>query len=211
MFFQWKFINCLLFFFFLQGKETDQEPRIRSPLTEKLSPQDSFPKSPLTYNTASLLSPHVLPPPLKFRSGLLGPHCVISPGLGEDDDDDHESVASVSDDNAGCGYGYRYGNVNVNESFSDEEEVFESNKCSSKLSRGFSKQNLKVELPDTNRRFTDGDLGIRDFAKKNFTSAGIGGGSFGLREQVQVNNAHVRRGFVCFSILLLMFIFCFPI
>ncbi|XVF81368.1 hypothetical protein PTKIN_Ptkin15bG0149500 [Pterospermum kingtungense] len=167
-----------------QGKETDQEPKIRSPLMEKLSPHDSFPKSPLIYNTASLLSPHVLPPPMKFRSGLLGPHCVIAPGL---DDDDDESVASVSDDNAGYGYGYGCGNGN--ESFSDEEEVFGSNRCNSKLTRGFSKQNLKVELPDTNRRFTDGDLGIRDFAKKNFTSAAIGGGSFGLRERVQVNNA----------------------
>ncbi|XVF31964.1 hypothetical protein REPUB_Repub17cG0040800 [Reevesia pubescens] len=162
-----------------QGKETDQEPRIRSPLTEKLSPQDSFPKSPLIYNTATLLSPHILPPPLKFRSGLLGPHCVIAPHLDDDDGDgnDEESVASVSDDT---------GNGN----FSDEEEVFERANCSSKLSRGFSKQNLKVELPDTNRRFTDGDSGIRDFAKKNFTSAGIGGGSFGLRERVQVHNAN---------------------
>ncbi|XP_022758871.1 uncharacterized protein LOC111305517 [Durio zibethinus] len=160
-----------------QGKEADQEPRIRSPLTEKLSPHDSFPKSPLIYNTSTLLSPHILPPPLKFRSGLLGPHSVIATCL----DDDDESVASVSDDIGGD-----YGNGN----FSDEEEVFGSTKCSSKLSRGFSKQNLKVELPDANRRFTDGDLGIRDFAKKNFTSAGIGGGSFELRERIQVHNAH---------------------
>ncbi|XWS47271.1 hypothetical protein CRYUN_Cryun14cG0138100 [Craigia yunnanensis] len=163
-----------------QGKETDQEPRIRSPLTEKLSPHDSFPKSPLIYNTATLLSPHVLPPPLKFRSGLIGPHSVIAPCLDDDDGDgDDESVASVSDNNAG----------NENGNFSDEEEVFGSNKCSSKLSREFSKQNLKVELPDTNRRFTDGDLGIRDFAKKKFTSSGIGGGSFGLHERVQEHNA----------------------
>ncbi|XWS75937.1 hypothetical protein CRYUN_Cryun01aG0134500 [Craigia yunnanensis] len=168
-----------------QGKETDQEPRIRSPLTEKLSPHDSFPKSPLIYNTATLLSPHILPPPLKFRSGLLGPHSVTAPlDDDDDDDDDDESVASFSDDIGGGDA--RNGNVN----FSDEEEVFESTKCSSKLSRGFAKQNLKVELPDTNRRFTDGDLGIRDFAKKIFTSAGIGGGGFGLRERVQIHNAH---------------------
>ena len=193
----------MCFFWVLQGKETDQEPRIRSPLTEKLSPHDLFPKSPLIYNTATLLSPHVLPPPLKFRSCLLGPHTVIAPCLDDDHGDgDDESVASVSDDNAGNG----------NENFSDEDEVFGSNKCSSKLSRGFSKQNLKVELPGTNRRFTDGDLGIRDFAKKKFTSAGIGGGSFGLRERVQVHNSHVRRVFFFFSLwfrLPLPFTLCF--
>ncbi|EOX93622.1 Uncharacterized protein TCM_002512 isoform 1 [Theobroma cacao] len=159
-----------------QGKETDQEPRIRSPLTEKLSPHDSFPKSPLIYNTAPLFSPHILPTPLKFRSGLLGPHSLIA-----QDEDDDESVASVSDDIGG--------GDSANGNFSDEEDVFRSNKCSSNLSRGFSKQNLKVELPDTNRRFTDGDLGVRDFAEKNYTSAGIGG-IFGLRERVQVHNAH---------------------
>ena len=132
----------------MQGKETDQEPRIRSPLTEKLSPHDSFPKSPLIYNNATLLSPHILPPPLKFRSGLLGPHSVIAP-LDDYDDDDDESVASVSDDIGGGDAG--------NGNFSDEEEVFGSTKCSLKLSRGFSTQNLKVELPDTNRWFTEGD------------------------------------------------------
>ncbi|PPS03967.1 hypothetical protein GOBAR_AA16698 [Gossypium barbadense] len=68
--------------------------------------------------------------------------------------------------------------------------MFERTKCSSELTRGFSKQDLKVELPDSNRRFTDGDLGIRDFAKKNLTSAATGGGSFGLRERVQIHNAH---------------------
>ncbi|KAB2022565.1 hypothetical protein ES319_D07G221400v1 [Gossypium barbadense] len=174
-----------------QGKETDQEPRIRSPLTEKLAPHDSFPKSPLIYNTATLLSPHVLPPPLKFRSGLLGPHSVIAPALHEDDDDSNEdeSVASVSDDISGGDAG--------NGIFSDEEEMFERTKCSSKLTRGFSKQDLKVELPDTNRRFTDGDLGIKDFAKKDLTSAATGGGSFGLRERVQIHNAHgTIRGYV---------------
>ncbi|KAK8517885.1 hypothetical protein V6N13_128043 [Hibiscus sabdariffa] len=165
-----------------QGKEADPEPRIRSPLAEKLAPHDPFPKSPLIYNTATLLSPHVLPSPLKFRSGLLGPHSVIAPALDDNDCVDDESVASVSDDISGGDAG--------NGNFSDEEEMFERTKCSSKLIRGFSKLDLKVELPENNRRFTDGDLGIKDFAKKNLTSAGIGGGSFGLRERVQVQNAH---------------------
>ncbi|GMI69180.1 hypothetical protein HRI_000587300 [Hibiscus trionum] len=165
-----------------QGKEADPEPRIRSPLAEKPAPHDSFPKSPLIYNTATLLSPHVLPSPLKFRSGLLGPHSVIAPAIDDNDCEDDESVASVSDYISGGDAG------NVN--FSDEEEKFERTKCSSKLIRGFSKLDLKVELPDNNRRFTDGELDIRDFAKKNHTSAGIGGGSFGLRERVQVQNAH---------------------
>ncbi|KAK8505993.1 hypothetical protein V6N13_002647 [Hibiscus sabdariffa] len=124
----------------------------------------------------------LLPSPLKFRSGLLAPHSVIAPALDDNGCVDDESVASVSDDISGGDAG--------NGNFSDEEEMFERTKCSSKLIRGFSKLDLKVELPENNRRFTDGDLGIGDFAKKNLISAGIGGGSFGLRERVQVQNAH---------------------
>ncbi|ESR61120.1 hypothetical protein CICLE_v10014121mg [Citrus x clementina] len=183
----------------------DGEPRIRSPLTERLS-HDPFPKSPLIFNNnnsnaSSLLSPHSLPP-LKFHSGLL--KSVLTPRLddAEDCDDnendsgnEEESVDSVSS--------------NMDVSYSeeeDEEDLFD--KASegmhnddkgetfgyksgnyAKLNRGFF-NDLKIEVPENNRRFPDGDLGCNNFSKKILTpSSGSSSISSHLRERVQLRNA----------------------
>lgn len=185
----------------------DGEPRIRSPLTERLS-HDPFPKSPLIFNNnnsnaPSLLSPHSLPP-LKFHSGLL--KSVLTPRLddAEDCDDnendsgnEEESVDSVSS------------NMDVSYSEEEEEDLFD--KASegmynddkgetfgyksgnyAKLNRGFF-NDLKIEVPESNRRFTDGDLGFNNFSKKILTpSSGSSSISSHLRERVQLRNAQVR-------------------
>ena len=103
------------FLYCSQGKEAEvvveEEPRIRSPLTEKIS----IPKSPIRYKSNGLISPVL--PPLKFHSGLLAPRShtfVASSGFndGESDESVVDSVLDGDDD----------------ESFSDDdEEVFGSN------------------------------------------------------------------------------------
>ncbi|KAH9793921.1 Portal protein [Citrus sinensis] len=182
----------------------DGEPRIRSPLTERLS-HDPFPKSPLIFNNnnsnaPSLLSPHSLPP-LKFHSGLL--KSVLTPRLDDaedcddnenDNDNEEESVDSVSS------------NMDVSYSEEEEEDLFD--KASegmynddkgetfgyksgnyAKLNRGFF-NDLKIEVPESNRRFTDGDLGFNKFSKKILTpSSGSSSISSHLRERVQLRNA----------------------
>ncbi|WCJ37293.1 hypothetical protein M5689_018443 [Euphorbia peplus] len=178
-----------------QGSEL-HEPRVRSPLsplTGKLSPNEPFPKSPINshlYNSNKFSSSHSLPP-LKFTSGLLKPHSLVSPCL---DDDDAESVASVSD--------YLGGNYSEEEEEEvgmtdfdylekpvmqcyEEEDIF-GNRVKPKLNKGFLNQDLKIEVPGNLRRFTmDGDLEIRNLPFKGSTPA-----SCPLRDRVQLRNAH---------------------
>ncbi|KAL1219602.1 hypothetical protein V5N11_009729 [Cardamine amara subsp. amara] len=152
------------------------QPRIRSPLSENLSPS-AFRRSPLS---EKLISPSLSP--LKRNSTLSTP-ILVTPTLHSNnsvEEDDEMSIASVSDEAGGEG----------NELFSDydlededeevistvgrrydEEEVF-GNKSDSKLNRGMLKdKNLRIEVPFMNRRVTDGELGLRKFALKNSTPA----------------------------------------
>ncbi|KAJ0052672.1 hypothetical protein Pint_01781 [Pistacia integerrima] len=179
-----------------QKSDVNQEPRVRSPLAERHSRDSydpSFPKSPLLYNSnTTLMSPHGLPP-LKFHSGLLKPHSVLAPRLGDSEDDDDndyvdESVASVSD-NMDLNYTdeeeeehLRYCNE------ADEEEMFGHKSCNTKLNRGLL-NNLKIEVPEINRRFTDGDSGIKKSSQKLLTPSSGSNISSLLRERVQLRNA----------------------
>ncbi|GLT49920.1 hypothetical protein SLA2020_234460 [Shorea laevis] len=169
-------------------KQQEREP-VRSPLMEKLSPHEQFPMSPLAYKSRSYLSPHALPP-LRFHSGLFAPQSLMTPCL---DDDDDESIGSISDEVGGS---YNFSGVDEKEidisgprsdGFLDipnsTGEVF-APKPSTKLNRWFSKENLRIEMPDSNRRLTDGGLGIRKFAPENLTPRV--GGSGRLLEQVQM-------------------------
>ncbi|XP_010552075.1 PREDICTED: uncharacterized protein LOC104822527 [Tarenaya hassleriana] len=143
------------------------QPRVRSPLAENLSP-GAFPRSPLPLtSTGNFASPHGLPP-LKFH-GLLAPHMLVSPCIrdGENDEDEDESVASVSD--VGDGGDLSDYDMDVDDDDDDEEEemmmvgrrydegeVFGYG-STSKLNRGILKdQNLRIEIPNGNRRVTDG-------------------------------------------------------
>ncbi|KAK9285459.1 hypothetical protein L1049_024652 [Liquidambar formosana] len=192
-----------------QGSGVEQ--RVRSPLTDKFA-CETFPKSPLVYNTDSYMSPHVMPP-LKFRSGLLAPHSVVALSTDDDEDDDgddNESVGSAPED-----LDYNYSEVfeeegvgSNNIDFSEnpavqcyDEEIFGLKSSTTNLNsitvirsdvrcgpsnKGLSKENLGTEVPDNFRRFTDGGLGIRRCAHRNSTP----GGSSQCHEQLHPRAAN---------------------
>ncbi|XP_031375043.1 uncharacterized protein LOC116189497 isoform X2 [Punica granatum] len=146
-----------------------QEPRVRSPLAEKLTDDPhQFPRSPLGYSPSSFMSARVLPP-LRFRSGLLTPHSLVD----EDEyGNDSESVASVPDDtDMDCSY---------SEGEEEEDSLQKptgynmlgdmpgrtSKSAAGTLNRGLGMENLRVEVPKEMRRFTTGG----DFALKKCQS-----------------------------------------
>ncbi|XP_011008188.1 PREDICTED: uncharacterized protein LOC105113635 [Populus euphratica] len=202
-----------------RGSDAEEsQPKVRSPLSplsaEKLSPppaaENPFPKSPLFYTSSS----HLLPP-LKFHSGLLTPHSIVSPCLqNKEEDDDIVSVASVSDYEIGrrnytdedgfedigpSDFDYLEKPVMQSYQDGDEEEIFGVTRnwpsAKTKLNRGVLKEDLKIELPGHFRRLksttqVDGDLGFRKSGTPKKNSVGPGG-SFSLRERVQLRNAQV--------------------
>ncbi|OVA02029.1 hypothetical protein BVC80_2535g1 [Macleaya cordata] len=162
---------------------TDSDQQVRSPLTERLS-IDPVPLSPSVYNSKNHLSPHILPP-LKFHSGLLGPHITVTLCLDDDDDDDEESVASVSydmDDNysdvfeeEGLGssdtdfsdkpslircYNRELFGVESTTNLAEESINISDRQNGSSVNRG-SKENLRIDVPGNIRRFADGDFSSR--------------------------------------------------
>ena len=186
----------------LQGSDLE-EKHVRSPLTEKLA-CDAFPKSPLSYNTNGYASPHVLPP-LKFHSGFLGPHSTVTLGLDDHTEEEEESVASAPDDTDG-----NYSEVSEEEELELEkpfapfydEEIFHSlsrrnlnpsalnrsdHRNVSSINRGVSKENLRIEVPENCKRFTDGELGTREGVRPNSAPHCCGQAD----EQVQLCSAHV--------------------
>ena len=186
----------------LQGSDLE-EKHVRSPLTEKLA-CDAFPKSPLSYNTNGYASPHVLPP-LKFRSGFLGPHSTVTLGLDDHTEEEEESVASAPDDTDG-----NYSEVSEEEELELEkpfapfydEEIFHSlsrrnlnpsalnrsdHRNVSSINRGVSKENLRIEVPENCKRFTDGELGTREGVRPNSAPHCYSQ----TDEQVQLCSAHV--------------------
>ncbi|KAJ6880616.1 hypothetical protein NC652_033831 [Populus alba x Populus x berolinensis] len=202
-----------------RGSDAEEsQPKVRSPLSplsaEKLSPppaaENPFPKSPLFYNSSS----HLLPP-LKFHSGLLTPHSIVSPCLqNKEEDDDNVSVASVSDYEIGrrnyteedgfedigpSDFDYLEKPVMQSYQDEDEEEIFGVTRnrptAKTKLNRGVLKEDLKIELPGHFIRLksttqVDGDLGFRKSGTPKKNSVGPGG-SFSLRERVQLRNAQL--------------------
>ncbi|CAA7035193.1 unnamed protein product [Microthlaspi erraticum] len=156
--------------------EIQLQPRVRSPLSENLSPA-TFPRSPLSF-----VSPKSLPH-LNWNSGLSSPTLVTHILHDGDDDSDEEnkedeemSISSVSDAGGGnelfSDYDVEDDEAEVVERRYDEEEVFGPHKSSSKLNRGMlENKNLRIEVPFAKRRVTDGELGLRKFALKNSTPA----------------------------------------
>ncbi|KAJ4980949.1 hypothetical protein NE237_031786 [Protea cynaroides] len=167
------------------NKGSDGGTQLRSPLVEKFT-VGTIPVSPL-HNSKNYLSPSILPP-LKFHSGLLMPPSAMTLGLSDDDDD---SVASVPDDMDIC-YSDESEEEGLGSSDHDlqekpivqryDEELLggetisnfnpESGKGSngphgSSMIRGSSKEKLRIEVPDTIRRFRDGNLGITECARRN--------------------------------------------
>lgn len=187
-----------------QGTEAGaEEPRIRSPLTEKFS-SERFPKSPLKYGGNGLSSPVL--PPLKFHSGLLTPHGhAFATSSGLIDGESEESIDSVSD---GEDENFSDGEVSVSNNLDylekpisqcyDEEELFGYKGLELKpkpegrngiLKSGLSNENLTIEVRGSSvRRFTDGEVGYKICAQNQKSSIPIGGSH--LLKQVHLRNAN---------------------
>lgn len=124
--------------------------------------QDQILRSPsFLRGCSNYASPHALPP-LKFHSGLLGPHTVSSFGLydehSDDDDDDgdgnesefeaNESIASAPDETDD-----NYSETSVEETsryganYAKGHQIRSVGHQESLLNRGLSTMNLKVEIP----------------------------------------------------------------
>ncbi|KAG2719653.1 hypothetical protein I3843_03G262600 [Carya illinoinensis] len=189
-----------------QGSDlhVEEPPPFRSPLTEKIA-LDPFPKSPLaySYDGDSFVPVNILPP-LKFQSCLLTTHSLVAPCLEEEDD---ESVASVADDD--------YTNYSEEEAlgsndddidfldkpilqcYGDEQEIT-GHKPITSLSRGrvssvnkvLSKENLRIEVSENFRRYTDGESGTRRSAQKDAT---LRDGGSEPRKRIQLCNLHGTR------------------
>ncbi|CAI9088988.1 OLC1v1023465C1 [Oldenlandia corymbosa var. corymbosa] len=165
-----------------QGSNVEKAQH-RSPLRENYDNKYPIPRSPIGLGSTSS---HILPP-LKFHSGLLGPHNPVASSLdsssednyGSDDYDDgyeSESVASVPDELDGiCPE-----EEGLDEAItSGSREQIHNQKSTAvlnhmrgtgnvglrfgpKLNRGLSKEYLRIEVPESTRRYTDTELGFED-------------------------------------------------
>ncbi|KAG8386690.1 hypothetical protein BUALT_Bualt03G0175200 [Buddleja alternifolia] len=179
-----------------QGSDT-QQCQTRSPLTEKLDRNYPLPRSPLSsYTSSNYTSSHVLPP-LKFHSGLLKPLNTVTITVDSNDDesdynndDESESVASAPDEVCGSQSDEDAVDEPVFRGF--EEDMLNFNlskdkKCGSTINRGLLKEDLRVELPGSLRRFTaDGKWGSSGFGQ----SSAVSGGSCRLHEKYQPHSAY---------------------
>ncbi|XP_024928474.2 uncharacterized protein LOC107416811 [Ziziphus jujuba] len=175
-----------------------QKPQPRSPLAERVSSSDSYPRSPLVFHAnGSSFTPSQALPPLKFHSTLLTPRGLVTPPVLDDDDDGEESVSSISDSS------YSYEEVlgsndskPLTECYYNDEELFgghkpstnlKSSKCGSSLNRGFMNESLRIEVPDGCRRYTDGELGIR---KNNAQKTSTPSAAAQLQKRIHLRNSH---------------------
>ncbi|XP_011082883.1 uncharacterized protein LOC105165535 [Sesamum indicum] len=180
-----------------KGSDVEQ-CQTRSPLTEKLDTKYPLPRSPLAYSSSNFTSSHVLPP-LKFHSGLLKPinTVALSVDSNEDEsdyynDDESESVGSAPDEVSRNhsdddmvdrpvirGFEEDMLYVNSSKNLNDRKHV-------STINRGPLKEDLRVEVPGSVRRFTDGEWGSRGCGP----SSGVSLGSCRMYEKNQPHSAY---------------------
>ncbi|KAL6999812.1 hypothetical protein U1Q18_000968 [Sarracenia purpurea var. burkii] len=191
-----------------QGSEVDQH-NARSPLTENTNHEFPLARSPLSFHSSIYMSSHGLPPLKSRHSALLIPHNKVTLSLDSNDDgddDDDESVASAPnwDGSYSEEEDLRHGDVDTHERTvekSHDQEMFGPKKNTdltqrtfsrvegqhkSNLNKGLLMEDLRIEVPEDYRRYTDGELGFVAGARQNIVS----GGSCGLRERVQLHNAY---------------------
>lgn len=190
----------------LQGSDVEQY-QARSPLTEKLDTMYRLPRSPLAYSSSNYTSSHVLPP-LKFHSSLLKPLSTVnlrvesidddSDYYNDDNDDESESVGSAPDEI--CGNHSDDDAVDGPVIGDFEEDMFHLNsskklndrKYGSTIDRRLLKEDLRVEVPASLRRFTDGGWGSRGYGQ----SSAVSGGSSRLNEKKEPHSAYVSNIFI---------------
>lgn len=178
----------------MQGSDVGRQNR--SPLREKIL-LSSVPDTHLC-NSNSFLSPNSLPP-LKFYSGLLGSCPSINVNL----EDDEESVGSAPD-----GINFSYSDTVEEEGLGssdsdlfakpgsqscDEEVKSYATPCEAAtgldctrrpaLVRGLSKEDLKIEVPEIERRQIVGELG---------TSGSVSWSHFRSQDQSGIHPPRVR-------------------
>ena len=134
-------------------------------------------------------------PPLKFHTGLLTPRNVAF-GFDDEDGDSDESMASLpedggnfSDEEVSGPSNFDYLERPISQCY-DEEELFgckvtKPQGRSGILKKGLANENLTIEVPDSVRRFTDGELGFKKCVQKKLTP---GGGGVQLQKQVHLRN-----------------------
>ncbi|TKY57527.1 hypothetical protein E2542_SST21978 [Spatholobus suberectus] len=169
--------------------QVEEPPPIRSPLAEKIS-SDRFPRSPLLTSGNSLSSPNL--PPLKFHSALLQPRNLAF-GFGDHDVDD-DSDESMEDDFSEDEVVSAPNNLDYFDSpiphTYDEEQLFgckpQGQVRSGILKTGLANQNLTVQVPNSVRRFTDGEVGFNKCVQRQRKL--ILGGPVQLQKQVHLRS-----------------------
>lgn len=173
-----------------------EEPRIRSPLAEK----PTFPpRSPLLSSGNSLKSP-ILPPPKLLHSALLTPRNLAFGYDGDSVSDDDESVANFSDDDeeqvsqsdSAPNNNLDYLDTPVAHHHIhdyDEEQLFGAKPKSTNgiLKKGLASENLTIQVPNSVRRFTDGELGFKKCVQNKLTPD-HGTGGVQLQKQIHLRN-----------------------
>lgn len=127
----------------------------------------------------SLNSPNL--PPLKFHSSLLQPRNLAFGYVNHDADDGADSDETMEDDFSEDEVVSAPNNLDYFDSpmphTYDEEQLFGSKpQCQGQghsrvLKTGLANQNLTIQVPDTARRFTDGELGFNRSVQKKLTPA----------------------------------------
>ncbi|KAK7371807.1 hypothetical protein VNO80_05172 [Phaseolus coccineus] len=151
---------------------------LRSPLAEKITTSDRFPRSPILSSANSLNSPVL--PPLKFHSALLQPRNLAF-GYGDlhvDDESDISMEDAFSDEELSAPSNLDYSDSPIPYNY-DEEQLFGSKpqaqgRCGI-LKTGLSNQNLSIQVPCSVRRFTDGEVGFNKCVQRKLTPVGGAG------------------------------------
>lgn len=163
----------------------------RSPLTEKLDTNYRLPRSPLSYSSSNYTSSHVLPP-LKFHSGLLKPLSTVTFSVESNEDESDYFNEDDESESVGSAPNEVYG-IHTDDDGSDEDIHLNSikkandRKYGSTINRGLLKEDLRIEVPGSLRRFTDGELGSMGCGH----SSAVSGRSYGLNEKRTPHSAYV--------------------
>ncbi|XP_027940436.1 uncharacterized protein LOC114194437 isoform X1 [Vigna unguiculata] len=161
---------------------------IRSPLAEKISTSDRFPRSPILSSANALNSPVL--PPLKFHSALLQPRNLAF-GYGDhhaDNDSDVSMEDDFSDEELSAPSNLDYSDSPIPHNY-DEEQLFGSKpqgqgRCGI-LKTGLANQNLTIQVPCSVRRFTDGEVGFNKCVQRKLTPVG---GAVQFQKKVRPRN-----------------------
>ena len=150
---------------------------------------DPFPPSPL-FSTANTLNSPLLPP-FKFHPALLQPRnlAFATGGYGAGPDDSYESMddANFSDEELSAPNNLDFSDSPTPHNY-DEEQLFPCKGRREILKTGLADQSLTIQVPNTVRRFTDGEMGFNKCLQRNLTPAAAA--PVQLQKQVHLRNVN---------------------